>query len=486
MSDSKDFSTISTLSTEGLELLSLLLEEEGVELLQTPTVAVREERVELPLSFAQQRLWFLNQWQPNTAVYNIPIFVRLHGRLDITALEQTLNEIIRRHESLRTTFVLNEGRPFQIVAPSLHLTLQVTDLSHLTEAEREAEARRLALEESQRPFNLEQGPLLRAGLLRLDEEDHVALLTMHHIISDAWSRGVLINEVTALYDAFSKNQPSPLSELPLQYADFAVWQREWLQGEVLEEQLAYWRKQLAGLEVLELPTDRPRPSVQSFRGVQHMFAVPRPLVERLQDLSMREGVTLFMTLSAAFKILLSRYSGQQNISIGTPIANRNRAEFDRLIGFFINTLVLRTDLSGDPTVRELLQRERDVALGAYAHQDIPFEKLVDELQPNRNLSHTPLFQVMFALQNVPREALDLPELNLTSFGVELTTAKFDLTLMMEDTAQGLFGALEYNTDLFDATTIARMANHFERLLTAMVSNSDERISRLQLLTSDEE
>jgi len=485
MSDSKHSSTSSPLSLEGRELLSLLLQEEGVELLHKPTVAAREERVELPLSFAQQRLWFLYQWQPDTAVYNIPIFVRLHGRLDISALEQTLNEIIRRHESLRTTFVLNEGRPFQIVAPSLHLTLPVTDLTHRPEAEREAEARRLALEESRRRFNLEQGPLLRAGLLRLDEEDHVAMLTMHHIISDAWSRSVLINEVAALYDAFSKKQPSSLSELPFQYADFAVWQREWLQGEVLEQQLAYWQKQLTELSVLELPTDRPRPLVQSFRGAQHMFGIPSPLVDRLQELSLREGVTLFMTLAAAFKILLSRYSGQKDISIGTPIANRNRAEFDRLIGFFINTLVLRTDLSGDPTVRELLQREREVALGAYAHQDIPFEKLVEELQPDRNLSRTPLFQVMFALQNVPRETLDLPELKLTSFGVELTTAKFDLTLMMEDTRQGMFGAFDYNTDLFDAATIARMANHFERLLTAMVSNSDERISRLQLLTSDE-
>ncbi|HKU74240.1 MAG TPA: amino acid adenylation domain-containing protein [Pyrinomonadaceae bacterium] len=475
----------STLSLERRELLSLLLEEEGVELLHTPTVAPRDERVELPLSFAQQRLWFLYQWQPDTAVYNIPIFVRLHGRLDIPALEQTLNEIIRRHESLRTTFALNEGRPFQIVAPSLRLTLPVTDLSHMPKAEREAEAQRLALEESQQPFNLEHGPLLRVKLLRLDEEDYVALLTMHHIISDAWSRNVLINEVTALYDAFSKKQSSPLPELPFQYADFAVWQREWLQGEVLEQQLAYWRKQLAGLAVLELPTDRRRPSVQTFRGAQHMFVIPGPLADRLQALSLLEGVTLFMTVAAAFKILLSRYSGQKDISIGTPIANRNRAEFDRLIGFFINTLVLRTDLSGDPTVRELLQREREVALGAYAHQDIPFEKLVEELQPDRDLSRTPLFQVMFALQNVPRETLALPELNLTSFGIELTTAKFDLTLMMEDTSQGLFGAFDYNTDLFDAATMTRMANHFEQVLTAMVSNSDERISRLQLLTSDE-
>ncbi len=486
MSESKDFSKTSTLSLEGRELLSLLLEEEGVELLHTPTVAPRDERVELPLSFAQQRLWFLYQWQPDTAVYNIPIFVRLHGRLDVPALEQTLNEIIRRHESLRTTFALNEGRPFQIVAPSLSLTLPVTALSHMPEAEREAEAQRLALEESQHPFDLEQGPLLRVKLLHLDHEDHVALLTMHHIISDAWSRSVLIDEVAALYGAFSKKQSSPLPELPFQYADFAVWQRKWLQGEVLEQQLAYWRKQLAGLSVLELPTDRPRPSVQSFRGAQHVFAIPGTLVDRLQELSLREGVTLFMTVAAGFKILLSRYSGQQDISIGTPVANRNRAEFDRLIGFFINTLVLRTDLSDDPTVRELLQREREVALGAYAHQDIPFEKLVEELQPDRNLSRTPLFQVMFALQNVPRETLDLPELNLTSFGVELTTAKFDLTLMMEDTTQGMYGAFDYNKDLFDVTTIARMANHFERLLTAMVSNSDERISCLQLLTGDEE
>src|SRR5215204_4200673 len=487
MSDSKPFSTTSTLSLEGRELLSLLLEEEGVELLDTPTVAPRDERVELPLSFAQQRLWFLYQWQPDTAVYNIPIFVRLHGRLDIPALEQTLNEIIRRHESLRTTFVVNEGRPFQTVAPSLRLTLPVTDLSHMPKAEREAEAQRLALEESQQPFNLEHGPLLRVKLLRLDEEDHVALLTMHHIISDAWSRSVLINEVAALYDAFSKKQSSPLPELPFQYADFAVWQREWLQGEVLEQQLAYWRKQLAGVPpVVELPTAHPRPAVKTFNGAAMSLNFPCSLSEELKALSRREGVTLFMSLLAAFQVLLQRYSGEEDIAVGTPVAHRTRAETEELIGFFVNTLVLRTELSGNPTFRELVQRVKETSLGAYAHQDVPFEKLVEELAPERNLSVTPLFQVMFAMENTPAPEIKLRDLHLSLLETARETAKFDIVLVMWETAEGLEGSLEYSTDLYEEATMQRLLCQFQTLLEGIVTDPNAQIADLPLLAASEQ
>ncbi|RMF36691.1 MAG: non-ribosomal peptide synthetase, partial [Chloroflexi bacterium] len=390
---------IANLPPEKRALLELLLKEEGVDLSRSLILPRKREGNALPLSFAQQRLWFLDQLAPNTPLYNIPDAIRLRGPLDVAVLERSLNEIVRRHESLRTTFRATDGKPVQVIAPTLKLPLPLVDLSGLPKAAREAEVQRLATEEAQRPFDLSRGPLLRVTLLRLGDEEHVALLTMHHIISDGWSMRVLVQELAALYDAFSHGRPSPLPDLPIQYADFALWQREWLQGEVLEEQLAYWKQQLSGSPpVLELPTDRPRPPVQSFRGAHRPFMLPRPLSQAIKALCRREGVTPFMLLLAAFQTLLHRYTGQDDISVGTPIANRNRAEIEGLIGYFANTLVLRTDLSGDPPFRELLKRVREVALGAYAHQDLPFEMLVDALQPERDLSHTPLFQVMFVLQ----------------------------------------------------------------------------------------
>jgi amino acid adenylation domain-containing protein len=361
------------------------------------------------------------------------------------------------------------------------------DLRNLPEPEREAEAQQLATEEARRPFDLAQGPLLRAILLRLDKEEHVLLLTMHHIVSDGWSMGILFRELSALYGAFSVGKPSPLPELPIQYADFAVWQRQWLQGEVLEAQLAYWRKQLDGApSMLELPTDRPRPAVQTSRGARQSLALSRDLTEALKVLSRQEGVTLFMTLLAAFKTLLYRYAGRDDIIVVSPIANRNRVEIEGLIGFFVNTLVLHTDLSGNPSFRELLGRVREVALGAYAHQDLPFEKLVEELQPERDLSHTPLFQVWFVLQNTPRQALKLPGLTVNPLKALTETAKFDLTLSMVDTEQGLIGALGYNTDLFDAATIERMAGHFQTLLEGIVTDPEQRLSDLPLSTESEQ
>jgi amino acid adenylation domain-containing protein len=475
----------SVLSAEERELFAVLLAEEGIELPQTRGIEPRTESGPLPLSFAQQRLWFLHQLEPDNPVYNLPLAVRFTGALHVEALAQTVNEIVRRHEALRTTFKLSAGQPAQIIAPKLDVPLPLVDLSGVPAQEREAEAQRQAQSEALLPFDLAAGPLLRARLFKLAADEHIVLLTMHHIVSDGWSFSVLVREVAALYEAFVAGRPSPLAELRIQYADYAVWQREWLTGEVLETQTAYWRQQLAGAPILELPTDRPRPALQSFRGATERLTVDRAVTDRLNAISQREGATLFMTLMAAFKVLLARYTRQTDIVVGTPIAGRNRAEIEDLIGFFLNTLALRTDLSGDPRFVDLLAREREVTLGAYAHQDVPFEKLVDELQPERNLSHTPLFQVVFTFQNAPRVALDLRGLQLRAQPLEGRTAKFDLTLVMEETTRGLSGAIEYNTDLFDAATIRRMSAHFQTLLQAIAARPAERISRLPLVTPAE-
>jgi amino acid adenylation domain-containing protein/non-ribosomal peptide synthase protein (TIGR01720 family) len=456
----------------------------GTALQVPPIKRVPRDRV-LPLSFAQQRLWFIDQFEPGSPFYNILIAVRLSGPLNVVALEQTLNEIIRRHEALRTSFETVAGQPVQIIAATATARLSIIDLSEWPEANREAEVQRQANEEARRAFDLSQGPLLRATLLRLDEKEHVILFTMHHIVSDGWSMNVLVREVGTLYEAYLGKHPVHLEELPIQYADYSAWQSEWLQGDVLEEQLSYWRKQLDGApSVIELPTDRPRPAVQSFRGAQQSVLFSQSLSEKLKALSNQEGVTLFMTLLAAFQALLSRYSGQKEIVVGTPIANRHRAETENLIGFFVNTLVLRSDFAGNPNFRKLLSQTRDVCLGAYAHQDVPFERLVEELQPERSLSHTPLFQVMFALQQAPL-ALELPDVTLSPLQADSGTSKFDLTLELVDTKQGLAGVLQYSTDLFDAATIKRMLKHFEALLDGLVANPERPIADLPLLTDSE-
>ncbi len=442
---------------------------------------------DLPLSFAQQRLWFLDHLEPDSPLYNIGTAVRLTGPLDVMALKASLNEIVRRHEVLRTVFLTVDGKPAQLIRPELTLPLPVVDLRGRPAAEREAEALLRATEDVRHGFDLSRGPLIRASLLRLDEEEHIALLTMHHIVSDGWSAGVLIREVAALYDAFSKGRPSPLPELPIQYVDYAHWQRQWLRGEVLESQLAYWKQQLKGPPPrLELPADRPRPAVQTSRGALQWFELPWDLFEKLLALSQQENGTLFMTLLAAFQALLYRYTEQEDISIGTPIAGRNRPEIEGLIGFFVNTLVLRTDLTGSPSFRELLRRVREVAEGAYACQDLPFEMLVDELQPEREMSHTPLFQAMFVLQNAPMKVLELPGLIVSPLEVDSGTAKFDLTLSMAEIEGKLKGSLEYNTDLFDAITIKRMPGHFLTLLESIVADPDQRIADLPLLTPAEQ
>jgi amino acid adenylation domain-containing protein len=414
----------------------------------------------------------------------------------LAALERTFNEIVRRHEALRTTFVTVDGQPVQVIAPTLSLSLPVVDLQHFLEAEREKEVQRLTSEAAQRPFDLSKSPLLRVTLLRLDESEYVLLLILHHIVSDGWSMGVLIREIATLYTAINSENLSPLPSLTIQYADFAHWQREWLQGEVLETQLAYWRQQLDGICVLNLPTDQPRPAVQTYRGATQFLQLPKHLSEALEALSQGEGVTLFMTLLAAFQILLHRYTQQEDIAVGSPIANRNRSEIEGLIGFFVNSLVLRTDLSGNPTFREVLSRVREVALGAYAHQDLPFEKLVEELHPERNLNQNPLFQVVFTLQNAPMEALELPGLTLSPLQfVDTGTTRFDLEFHLWertqknglgiDSADGISGFVVYSTDLFDATTITRMLGHFQTLLESIVANPEQRIADLSILSEAE-
>ena len=449
-----------------------------------PIVSVSREE-DLPVSFSQQRLWFLNQLEPDSPVYNIPGAHRLNGPLNIAALERSLNEIVGRHEVLRTTFSVAEGQPVQRISRSLNLALTSIDLSQLSETEREAAVKRHANEEARRPFDLERGPLIRSVLLHLGSEDHVLLLTLHHIAADGWSMGVLFQELSVLYDAFAHDKPSPLADLAIQYADYAVWQREWLEGAVLERQLSYWKAQLDNISTLQLPTDRPRPAYHSFRGSKHPLVLTKELTDGLKALSRREGVTLFMTLLAAFQTLLHRYAGQDDISVGSPIAGRTRQEVEGLIGLFINTLVLRTDFSGEPTFKEVLQRVRETALSAYTHQDVPFEKLVEDLHPQRDQSRSPLFQVMFVLQNVPMRSRDLAGVKMTSVTMESETSKFDLTLTMYDGVQELRGSLHYNTDLFDEATIARILEHYNNLLREIVANPDQRIGLLPLMNSAE-
>ena len=477
-------------------------------LFETPTVASLAQQVEnslnsgqsipvqpllpiphsgnIPLSFAQARLWFLDQLQPNSAFYNIPTALRLSGQLNVTALESNINEIIRRHEALRTNFTTIEGQPIQVIASTLELKLLFVDLQNLPFDEREVEAQRLATNEAQQPFDLEREPLVRVMVLQLGSSEYVFLLIVHHIIFDGWSTGVFIRELAALYEAKCTGKPLILPELPVQYADFAVWQRHWLTGEVLETQLNYWKQQLKDAPtLLELPTDRLRPAVQTFRGTHQYIALSLELSEALAELSKGTGVTLFMTLYAAFVTLLYRYTGSDDIVIGTPVANRTPQEIEGLIGFFVNTLALRTDLSGNPIFEQLLRRVREVALQAYTHQDLPFEQLVEALQPERSLSHTPLFQVMFALDDALVPSMDLLDLTVSSYSVESGTTKFDLTLSMKNTASGLIGEWEYNSDLFDATTIERMAEHLQTLLEGIVANPEQRISELPLLTQTE-
>ncbi|WP_341530413.1 amino acid adenylation domain-containing protein [Nostoc sp. UHCC 0302] len=454
--------------------------------LEAPAIERISRDEELNLSFAQQRLWFLTQLQPDSPFNNLSAAFRLQGQLNEQALQQSLNEIVRRHEVLRTTFKTISGRPIQIISSEATLLLPVVDLSDLSADLQAAKVEQVSQIEAQQPFNLQTDLMIRAKLLRLGEQEYVVLLTLHHIASDGWSIGVFVQELSKLYQAFCTGQLPNLPELQIQYADFAAWQRQWLVEKVLESQLAYWRQHLEGASaLLELPTDHTRPAVQSFRGANYAFEISPEQTAALKSLSQEQGCTLFMTLLAAFKTLLYRYTGSEDIVVGSPIANRNRAEIEGLIGFFVNTLVLRTKLEGNPTFEELLSRVREVALGAYSHQDLPFDVLVEELQPQRSLSYAPLFQVMFVLQNAPMSEIELSGLNLSLLENDSATAKFDLTLFMEDTASGLVGTFEYSTDLFETDTIQRMAEHLQTLLSGIIADSQQQLWELPLLTETE-
>jgi len=507
-----DFFALGGHSLLATRVVSRVREAFGVELplrdvFEAPTVGGLAERVEalrragvprlapvapadrsrpLPLSFAQERLWFLDRMQPDSAFYNIPVPLRLQGPLDTAALERALDEVVRRHEALRTTLREVDGTPVQVIASAHAFTLPVEDLSGLEGAEREAEVRRREADEAARPFDLSEGPLFRAGLLRLAPDDHVLLLCVHHAVSDGWSMGVLFRELAALYGAYRDGGESPLPALPVQYADHAAWQREQLRGETLERHLSWWKERLAGAPaLLELPTDHPRPAVQTYRGACEPVHLPAGLHERLAGVAREEGATLFMVLLGAFQVLLSKYAGTDDVVVGTTIAGRTRGEVEPLIGLFMNTLVLRTDVSGDPGFREVLRRVREVTLGAYEHQDLPFEKLVAELQPERTLSHSPLFQALFELQDTGAPAPELPGLRVRDVEGQVEATKFDLALGLSATALGLVGALTYSADLFEPATARRMVRHLERVLEQVAGDPDTRISRLELVDADE-
>ena len=478
--------SLSNISQAKRDLLAKYLRGE----LQQPTsarsITRREPGSPLQLSFAQERLWFLDQLNPESAVFNVPLTVKLTGAIDAEALWRSVNEIVRRHEILRTTFLTRDGLPEVLVAPELNIELPVIDLTVYPTSQRESQAHVFLSEEEQRPFDLTHGPLIRTKLFRLSDRDHRFIVNMHHIVSDGWSLVLFFEELSAIYAAFSAGQESPLREAPIQYFDYSAWQREWLQGELLQKQVSYWKNQLGNeIPVLELPTDRPRPQVQTFNGAREWLVLSEQLTAAVLALAQREGVTQFIALLTAFKVLLHRYSGQDDIIVGSPIANRPQTETESLIGFFLNNLALRSDLSGNPTFREALARVRKTALDAYANQDVPFEKLIESLKPERDLSRTPIFQVYFNLFNFA-DQIKLPGAGDTVTFVQAweqsdeKLSKFDLTLYAGLQGQRLKLAFVYNTDLFDASSIQLMLEHFRSLLTAAVADPEKSISELSL------
>ncbi len=475
----------SRLSAKKLALLESRLRGELPEAARQHAITPRPELDRIPLSFAQQRLWFLDQLMPGSPFYNIYNVVRVTYPVNPVVLERSIQEIVRRHEVFRTVFSVEEGEPVQIIKSTMNVPLEMVDLRGLAPDEREAHAQQRATAEVHRPFDLAEGPLLRTILLQISDSDSLILISMHHIVTDAWSMGIFFRELNTLYEAFVFGRPSPLPDPPLQYADFAVWQRGVIQGELKERELDYWRQQLDGAPALQMPSDRPHGSVQSFRGAYISLTFPETLNDALKDLSRREGVTLFMTLLAAFKTLIHRYTGQNDIIVGSPIAGRTRTELEQIIGFFVNTLVMRTRLSDEFSFRELLHVVQKVALEAYAHQDLPFEMLVEELQPERDPSRNPLFQVMFQVITMASNdgAPAAPDLPLE---IKVDTAKFDLTLTLTDTGSLLTGSLEYNTDLFDEETAARLIRCYQTLLEGIAADPDMRLGDLPLLSAEEQ
>lgn len=476
---------IAELSPEKRKLLLRQLEQQkskkSTEL--TPILRQSREGNRFPISFSQQRLWFLDQLEPGNVAYNIPVAIRLKGVLHLPALQQSVNEIIRRHESLRTTFDALDAEVVQVIHAPEPLAFPVQDLQALEGTAKEAEIQRLLSAEALQPFDVVQGPLLRVSLLKLAPEEHIFLFTMHHIVSDGWSVGVFVQELRALYGAFCKGEPSPLPELPIQYVDFAAWQKDWLEGEVLDRQLSYWKKQLSPpLPVLHLPLDYPRPRIQTFNGARISAVLSESLSGRLKDLSQQEGSSLFMVLLAAFNVLLYRHTGQSDIPIGSPIAGRNRAELENLIGVFLNTLVLRTNLDGNPSFRELLKRTRDVALEAYANQDVPFERLLEELRPERDLSRTPIFQIFFNMLNMNTDSVDFQGLKGEYIYRPDAESKFDMTMYMGEQNQQVHLALVYNTDLFSAERMQELLSQYEVLLAQIVAQPDQQITQFSLVT----
>jgi amino acid adenylation domain-containing protein len=477
---------VTNLSPAKRALFELKLGEESARAAAEQTIPRRATRESAPLSFAQQRLWFLNQLEPDNPSYNEPKAVRLSGPLDVSSLHKALAHIVTRHESLRTTFVAVDGNPVQIVGDGQALDLPVEDLRDCPDSTRAVEIDRLLRRMVLWPFDLSRDLMLRTLLLRLADEEHILLLVAHHIASDAWSSDILWRELATLYQCFTAGQASPLRPLPIQYADYAVWQRDRLQGEVLNAQITYWKHQLAAVPpVLNLPVREPRPAVQGYAGALQSLILPQEVTDDVKAFSRREGVTLFTTLLAVFQTLLHRYTAQDDIVVGSPTAGRSRIETEDLIGSFVNTLVLRTDFSGNPSFRELLSRVREIVLGAHAHQDVPFEKLVEELQPERNLDRSPFFQVMFVIQNEPKETRKLADLTVNPFDIHGGTAKFDLLLSMREEQAELKGVLEYNSDLLDGSTISRLLHHFQTLLKGVVADPNSRLSDLPLLTEAE-
>ncbi len=479
---------LAALSPAQRKLLELRLMQKNRRVKTPQGIEPRADRETAPLSYNQQGLWVLNQLMPGESLYHSPTAARLTGSLNVEALIKTLQTIVARHDGLRTIFKIVDGTPQQVVQ-EFTLDVPVIDLSEKSESEREEEALGILRHEARRPFDLSQGPLIRANVLRMQPQEHILLVTMHHIVTDGWSIGIFHRELSALYEAFASGEPSPLPELPVQYGDYSVWQREWFDGALYESQLKYWKQQFAALPpALELPTDHPRPKVQAyraFRGAQQTITLPADLTKRLKTLCQKENVTLFMMLMAAYQVLLHRYTGEEDIVVGTPIAGRQMPETEELIGLFINTLAMRTDLSGDVTFRRLLERVKQASLGAYAHQDLPFERLVKELQPERTLAHNPLFQVMFVLQSEEILPLQLPGLKVEHFRVDNIMANFDLTFDAVERGDELDCLFESNADLFENETIARMLTHFRTLLEGIVENPGRKISELPMLTESE-
>ncbi|HVF89337.1 MAG TPA: condensation domain-containing protein, partial [Blastocatellia bacterium] len=439
-----------------------------------------------PLSYAQQRMWFLDRLAHGNATYIIPTAIRIEGRLDIGAFALSLREVVARHESLRTTFAVSDDQPVQIINEVPDPVLPVIDLSGLESSLLEAEVSRQVKRDAREPFDLDGGYLFRARLLILGGEDSLVLLALHHIVSDGWSMGVLMGEVSALYQAHMQGEPFTLPDLPIQYADYAMWQREWLAGDSLAEGLSYWKRQLSDAPaLLELPTDRPRPAIQSLRGGSESVVIQRDVSKAVKEMSREEGVTLFMALLAAYQVMLFKYTSQPVIAVGTPVAGRTRAETENLIGLFVNTLVLKTDLSGNPTFRQLLKQVRDVVLEGYAHQEVPFERLVEEIHPDRSLSVSPLFQVMIVVENAERPESELQGLSMSMLGSETESSKFDLTLMVRDSGEELIAAIEYSSDIFDAETIARMLAHFSQILEEVSAAPDLRLNKVRMLSESE-